>query len=140
MRSSFKTGAIALAFLVLGFELALFVHRAAESRIVANRDRPDTVYVYSGARRDVPSINTGGAAPSNTPAAPGLPTSPQSGSVPSSAVHAEACDRFALRPFSTRGRGCWVVAPNLLIISILQQLAPRISRGLKCLTNCYSAT
>ena len=91
MRSSFKTGAIALAFLVLGFELALFVHRAAESRIVANRDRPDTVYVYSGARRDVPYINTGGAAPSNTPAAPGLPTSPQSGSVPSSAVHAEAC-------------------------------------------------
>ena len=55
MRSSFKTGAIALAFLVLGFELALFVHRAAESRIVANRDRPDTVYVYSGARREVSS-------------------------------------------------------------------------------------
>lgn len=45
MKSSFKTGAIALAFLVLGFELAMFVHRAAVERVVANRDRPDTVYV-----------------------------------------------------------------------------------------------
>ena len=32
MKSSFKTGAIALAFLVLGFELAMFVHRAAVER------------------------------------------------------------------------------------------------------------
>ena len=55
MKASFKTGAIALAFLVLGFELALFVHRAAVERVVANRDRPDTVYVVQGAREDVPS-------------------------------------------------------------------------------------
>ena len=48
MKTSFKTGAIALAFLVLGFELAFFINRAARSRIVANRDRPDTVYVFSG--------------------------------------------------------------------------------------------
>ena len=75
MRSSFKTGAIALAFLVLGFELALFVHRAAEERIVANRDRPDTILLV--------------APPLTYPAAPGLPTSPQSGSVPSSAVRSE---------------------------------------------------
>ena len=52
MKSSFKTGAIALAFLVLGFELALFAHRAAEERVVANRDRPDTVYVVRDARED----------------------------------------------------------------------------------------
>ena len=45
MKSSFKTGAVALAFLVLGFELAMFVRKAAEDRIVANRDRPDTVFV-----------------------------------------------------------------------------------------------
>ena len=55
MKASFKTGAIALAFLVLGFELALFVHRAAVERVVANRDRPDTVYVVRRAREDVPS-------------------------------------------------------------------------------------
>ena len=61
-----------------------------------------------------------GALPPEPPRLPTYRHRP-SGSVPVSAVHAEACDRFALRPFSTRGRGCWVVAPNLLIISILRQ-------------------
>ena len=75
MKSSFKTGAIALAFLVLGFELAMFVHRAAVERVVANRDKPDTVFLE--------------APPLKYPAAPGLPTSPQSGSVPTSAGRSE---------------------------------------------------
>ena len=57
-RSSFTVGAIALVFLIIGYEVALFVHKAAVSRVVANRDTPDTVYVersgadpgaYSGA-------------------------------------------------------------------------------------------
>lgn len=43
--ASFRTGTIALAFLILGFQLAMFVHKAAVTRIVANRDRPDTVYI-----------------------------------------------------------------------------------------------
>ena len=43
---SFTTGAIALVFLIIGFETALFVHKAAVTRILANRDAPDTVYVY----------------------------------------------------------------------------------------------
>ena len=44
--SSFVTGAIALVFLVIGYEAALFVHKAAVLHLAANRDRPDTVYVY----------------------------------------------------------------------------------------------
>ena len=65
MKSSFKTGAIALAFLVLGFELALFLHRAAEERIVANRDKPDTVYVVqrSGGRVSGPQADRFAAPP-----------------------------------------------------------------------------
>ncbi|MBO4624673.1 MAG: helix-hairpin-helix domain-containing protein [Bacteroidales bacterium] len=43
--SSFVTGAIALVFLIIGYEVALFVHKAAVLRIAANRDHPDTVYV-----------------------------------------------------------------------------------------------
>ena len=43
--SSFVTGAIALVFLIIGYEVALFVHKAAILRIAANRDHPDTVYV-----------------------------------------------------------------------------------------------
>ena len=41
----FKVGAIALAFLILGYQTALFVHKAAALHIEALRDRPDTVYV-----------------------------------------------------------------------------------------------
>lgn len=44
--ASFKVGAIALAFLILGYQTALFVTRAASLKLAANRDRPDTVYVY----------------------------------------------------------------------------------------------
>ena len=43
--ASFKVGAIALAFLIIGYQAALFVTRAGRLRLEANRDRPDTVYV-----------------------------------------------------------------------------------------------
>lgn len=43
--ASFTTGAIALVFLIIGFEVALFIHKAAVTRLVADRDRPDTVYI-----------------------------------------------------------------------------------------------
>lgn len=43
---SFLTGAVALVFAVLGYQSALLVHYSAVSRIEANRDEPDTVYVY----------------------------------------------------------------------------------------------
>lgn len=42
----FKVGGIALAFLIIGYQSALFVHRAAELHIAALQDTPDTVYVY----------------------------------------------------------------------------------------------
>lgn len=44
--SSFVTGAIALVFAVLGYQTAVLVHYSAVARIVANRDCPDTVFVY----------------------------------------------------------------------------------------------
>ncbi len=47
LNASFVTGAIALVFLIIGYQVALFVHKAAVTRIAANRDRPDTVYVYA---------------------------------------------------------------------------------------------
>ena len=45
LNGSFVTGAIALVFLILGYQVALFIHKAALTRIAANRDHPDTVYV-----------------------------------------------------------------------------------------------
>ena len=49
LQGSFVTGAIALVFLIIGYEVALFVHKAAVMRIQANRDLPDTVYVIDRA-------------------------------------------------------------------------------------------
>ncbi len=50
LKSSFTTGAIALVFLIIGFETALFVHKAAVTRLVADRDHPDTVYIVERIR------------------------------------------------------------------------------------------
>jgi DNA uptake protein ComE-like DNA-binding protein len=51
LKNSFTTGAIALVFLIIGFETALFIHKAAVTRLVADRDRPDTVYVVERIRQ-----------------------------------------------------------------------------------------
>ena len=72
--TSFRAGIIALVFLVMGFQLALFVYKAAELRILANRDRPDTVYVCPGPAVSSPS-------PVSTPSSVSIP----SGSFASSA-------------------------------------------------------
>ncbi|MBO6081827.1 MAG: hypothetical protein J6P46_02245, partial [Bacteroidales bacterium] len=50
LKRSFTTGANALVFLIIGFETALFVHKAAVARLVADRDHPDTVYVVERVR------------------------------------------------------------------------------------------
>ena len=65
--TSFRAGIIALVFLVMGFQLALFVYKAAELRILANRDRPDTVYVCPGPAVSSPS-------PVSTPSSVSIPS------------------------------------------------------------------
>ena len=59
LNGSFVTGAIALVFLIIGYQVALFVHKAAVTRIAANRDRPDTVYVYAPAEEIPPLPSVG---------------------------------------------------------------------------------
>lgn len=41
----FKIGAIALVFIIISYQAAMFVNRAATLRIEALRDHPDTVYI-----------------------------------------------------------------------------------------------
>ena len=43
---SFILGAVALVFLMIGYQVAMFVYRSAVTKIAANRDEPDTIYVY----------------------------------------------------------------------------------------------
>lgn len=74
--ASFKAGAIALAFLVIGYQSALFIRSAAVARLVSHRDAPDTVFVIdeSLARR---LISEDSAQPSSSTSSPpsGLPFS-----------------------------------------------------------------
>ena len=44
--NSFRSGAVALAFMIIGYQIALFVRESARVRIIANHDSPDTVFVY----------------------------------------------------------------------------------------------
>lgn len=46
LSESFIIGVIAIVFLVVGYQTALFIHQASVMKIAANRDKPDTVYVY----------------------------------------------------------------------------------------------
>lgn len=46
LSESFIIGVIAIVFLVVGYQTALFIHQASVMKIAANRDEPDTVYVY----------------------------------------------------------------------------------------------
>ena len=43
---SFVLGVVALVFLMIGYQVSAFVYKAAVTKIAANRDEPDTVYVY----------------------------------------------------------------------------------------------
>lgn len=49
LSSAFKVGAVALIFLIIGFQLALFVRQVAVDVVVAHRDAPDTVYIVAPA-------------------------------------------------------------------------------------------
>ncbi len=49
LSASFTRGAVALVFIIILYQLAQFVHRAALTLLEAHRDRPDTVYVLDRA-------------------------------------------------------------------------------------------
>ncbi len=48
LKSSFAVGSIALVFLIVGYQTAMFIHSAAVAKIAADRDCPDTVFVAAG--------------------------------------------------------------------------------------------
>lgn len=52
--ASFVTGSIALAFLIIGYQTALFVHRAATLKILSGATAPDTVFVFESPVKEVP--------------------------------------------------------------------------------------
>lgn len=80
--ASFRVGAVALIFLIIGYQVALFVYKASVARTVGIHASPDTVYVVdralaeeillSGREESVDRARSvTDAAPVNPPAAPG---------------------------------------------------------------------
>ena len=60
LSDSLVAGVIALVFLIVGYQTALFVYRASVMKIVSNRDEPDTVYVYQTPAEAPRSIDDSG--------------------------------------------------------------------------------
>ena len=130
LQGSFVTGAIALVFLIIGYEVALFVHRAAVLRIEAHRDAPDTVYVLDPSlaaallARD--EDNSEGASTFFS-ATEGLSSPPSEGASPSSrsviarktAPHSPAVDQVRS---ATRRVETFRFNPNTVSLEDLQRL------------------
>ena len=122
--ASFKAGAIALAFLVIGYQSALFIRSAAVARLVSHRDAPDTVFVIdeSLARR---LISEDSAQPSSSTSSPpsDQPTS-ESGRrviVRHNAPHSAADDAVVAAAVPRRTES-FPFNPNTVSLSDLQRL------------------
>ena len=66
LSASFITGAIALAFLIIGYQFAIFIHKAAVISIASRDATPDTVYVLLQ-----PDISPGSTSSRPTPPSSG---------------------------------------------------------------------
>ena len=103
-----KAGVVSLAFMIIGYQVALFVHRASLVRILANRDRPDTVYLW----RELPSGQAGqaGGAPQRSDSVARIVRSP------------EALTREVYRQHALRRVENFVFDPNTVSVEDLQRL------------------
>ena len=128
--ASFKVGAIALAFLVIGYQAALFIRSAAVTRLVSHRDAPDTVFVVDEglARRildDYPVVqDTSPAVLSKAKDLSGAASSSEAGrgrvTVRHDAPHSPAAE--AARAVAQRRVETFPFNPNTISISDLMRL------------------
>ena len=68
--ASFVMGCVALLFLIVGYQAALFISKASVARIVANHDHPDTVFVYLDPLDSVATLRSGAGSGSPGSSAP----------------------------------------------------------------------
>ena len=108
--ASFVVGSVALLFLIIGYQAALFISKASVARIVANHDHPDTVFVYlDPLDSDTCAVSSGGSAATlRSEAGSGRPASsaPLSDSMESD-LSAEAGGAVGLRPYSAAAKRGW---------------------------------
>ncbi|MDE6872786.1 MAG: helix-hairpin-helix domain-containing protein [Bacteroidales bacterium] len=71
LSASFVTGAIALVFLIVGYQVAVFINRAAVSKIMSIRETPDTVFIVDDSAAARVLADAGNAALAAEGSAPG---------------------------------------------------------------------
>ena len=98
--ASFVVGSVALLFLIIGYQAALFISKASVARIVANHDHPDTVFVYLDPLDSAVTLRS--------EAGLGRPASsaPLSDSMESD-LSADAGGAVGLRPYSAAAKRGW---------------------------------
>ena len=104
--AAFKTGAISLAFLIIGYQAALFIHQASVEAIVAQEGN-------AGHSRSEPAM-TERQAPAGEPAAAGEPARASSRT---SAVREEVREKYARRSYES-----FPFDPNTATLEDLQRL------------------
>ncbi|MBO7544989.1 MAG: helix-hairpin-helix domain-containing protein [Bacteroidales bacterium] len=113
-KKSFVLGAIALLFLITGYETALFVHRAAVERIVSLKEKPDTVYVYIRGGEEIHSASGLGM----TEGGPGMT---KRDTVRARAKRSEVAEKV-LSQYSPRRVESFRFNPNTVSVEDLQRL------------------
>lgn len=125
--ASFRIGAMAIVFLAIGFQLALFIHRTAVIKIMADRDAPDTVYVYATERAAIAGKDN--AVDGRGGARVGDGASATHGSNPSDHRRTERHDAIHSRiaeevhaAYTPRSYECFPFDPNTASTETLQRL------------------
>ena len=112
--ASFRAGVVCLAFLIIGYQVALFVHRVSVERVESIRDHPDTVYVIDSALAAILMAGNRGACAG----AVGRPL-PANVSVRRDSRHSEVVDRIRKE---TRRIESFDFNPNTVSLTDLQRL------------------
>ena len=98
--ASFVVGSVALLFLIIGYQAALFISKASVARIVANHDHPDTVFFYLDSLDSVATLRS--EAGSGRPASSALFSDSME-----SDLSADAGGAVELRPYSAAAKRGW---------------------------------
>ena len=98
LSASFVTGAIALIFLAVGYQTALFVHRAAVLHIAESSVHPDTVYIVAGAENIVAGAENIVAGPAHSSRRVSNPRRTERVRKVRNSIAGRSCENFRFNP------------------------------------------
>ena len=122
--TTLRISAVAVTFLVIGYQAALFVNSSAVAQLIANRDAPDTVYVTDEAlARRILAADASNIALTEPPRSADSEFQMTSGSVSvrRNSTHSEAADRVYLKQRERKVES-FPFDPNSVSVTDLQRL------------------